>query len=63
VRVYRYTVKDISAKWVPTIRTFILAHVVLADWSHAKVVRFIQLHCEKTTGQIIVIDRDQLLKW
>jgi len=62
VWVYHYTVKDIRTNWVPKGRTFILAHVAVADWSHAKVVRFVQLRCEKTTGQIMLIDRDRLLK-
>jgi hypothetical protein len=62
VRVYHYTVTDIRANWKPKGRTFILAHVAVADWSHAKVVRFVQLRCEKTTGQIVLIDRDRLLK-
>jgi len=63
VRVYQYTGQDIRASWVPKGRTFILAYVAVADWSHVKVVRFVQLRCDKPTGQIVVIDRDQLLKW
>jgi len=43
--------------------SFYLAHVAVANWSHVKVVRFVQMRDEKATGQILVIDRDQLLKW
>ena len=40
---------------------FTLAHVAEANWSHAKVERFVQLRGEKTTGHIMVIDNDGLL--
>ena len=41
---------------------FKLAHVSVVNWSHAKVVRFVQLRGEKATGHIVLIDNDHLLE-
>ena len=63
VRVYCYTADDVRENWVLEGRMFNLAHVAVANWSHPKVVRFVQLRCEKATGRIVVIDNDALLAW
>ena len=44
---YPCSVKDVSQNWAPAGHVFILAHVAVANWLHAKVVR------------IVVIGRDQ----
>jgi hypothetical protein len=46
---------------VPEDCTFNLAHVAVANWSHARAVRFVQLRCENVTGRIAVTDHDGLL--
>jgi hypothetical protein len=61
VRVYPFTVKDIRQDWFPEGEKFELAHVSVVNWSHPKVVRFVQLRCEIVTGQIVLIDIDHLL--
>ena len=63
VQVYCYTAKDVRDNWVPEGQDFTLAHVTVANWAHAKVVRFVQLRCEKATGHIVLINYDHLLAW
>jgi hypothetical protein len=63
VRIYPYKDSDLRQDWGPDGEVFKLAHISVVNWSHPKVVRFVQLRCEKATGHIVIVDNDELLEW